>query len=414
MVLPDSDSEVEGGAVMMDEKRLEQEYRKLKHQQAPDLWKRIEENLREHPERNREGMKTEPDLGKALQPAEKRRISLHKRQVYGMATAAAAMLALMVAAPRLMEGRFEKSSDNMALTMAGAAATEAIPDAAAAGEAEADMAAPQAAAGAGTAEEAMPEPAGPGAPGQGRAGSGSTGPGSAGPGTDMARKEVAKEGAEITANSSLAMNSGVRDNGGSPEERILPEGVLSYGQLKLAAYQPVAVPENAVTTAEDSQYFSEDILRDTQLLCGGTVTNVSFEQDQSGKAVKVVYEMTLDQVYFSEDYITGTETITVKSPIVRTDGDEVYILYQLQAGGTYLLPLHKPEQDWELLYPFAPQIQVTGDGAYLFHSGYSSLMNEDTSVVIGSPEGNNDYFYDRMVLRDDKDFLSELLALIEH
>ena len=32
---------------MMDEKRLEQEYRKLKHQQAPDLWKRIEENLRE-------------------------------------------------------------------------------------------------------------------------------------------------------------------------------------------------------------------------------------------------------------------------------------------------------------------------------------------------------------------------------
>jgi hypothetical protein len=230
----------------------------------------------------------------------------------------------------------------------------------------------------------------------------------------MARKEVAKEGAEITANSSLAMNSGVRDNGGSPEERILPEGVLSYGQLKLAAYQPVAVPENAVTTAEDSQYFSEDILRDTQLLCGGTVTNVSFEQDQSGKAVKVVYEMTLDQVYFSEDYITGTETITVKSPIVRTDGDEVYILYQLQAGGTYLLPLHKPEQDWELLYPFAPQIQVTGDGAYLFHSGYSSLMNEDTSVVIGSPEGNNDYFYDRMVLRDDKDFLSELLALIEH
>ena len=150
-------------------------------------------------------------------------------------------------------------------------------------------------------------------------------------------------------------------------------------------------------------YFSEDILRDAGLLCGGTVNKVSLEQDESGKAVKVVYEITLDQVYFAEDYMTGTETITVKSPIVRTDGDEVYILYQLQPG-----------QDWELLYPFAPQIQVTGDGAYLFHTGYASLVNEDTFVVIGSPEGRNDYFYDRMVLRNDENFLSELLALIEH
>lgn len=410
---------------MMDEKRLEQEYRRLKHQQAPDLWKRIEENLQEHPERNREGLKAEPDLRIAMQKAEKRRNSLPKRQVYGMATAAAAMLALLVTAPKLMEGRFEKSSDNMALTAAGgAAATEAISDAMAAEETEADMAAPQAAAGAGVAEAgavegAMPETAKQGNAGPGNvspesAGPGNAGPGSAGTETDMARAEKAEEEAEITSKSSLAMNSGVRDDEGLSEERILPEGVLSYDQLKLAAYRPVAVPENAVTAAEDSQYFSEDILKDTQLLCGGTVTNVSFEQDQSGKAVKVVYEMTLDRVYFSEDYTAGMETITVKSPIVRTDGDEVYILYQLQAGGTYLLPLHKPEQDWELLYPFAPQIQVTGDGAYLFHSGYSSLMNEDTSVVIGSPEGDNDYFYDRMVLRADKDFLSELLALIEH
>ena len=54
MVLPDSDSEIEGGAVMMDEKRLEQEYRSLKCQQAPDLWNRIERNLQEHPERETE------------------------------------------------------------------------------------------------------------------------------------------------------------------------------------------------------------------------------------------------------------------------------------------------------------------------------------------------------------------------
>ena len=35
----------------MDEKMLEQEYKKLKQQAAPDLWSRIEMNLAEHPER---------------------------------------------------------------------------------------------------------------------------------------------------------------------------------------------------------------------------------------------------------------------------------------------------------------------------------------------------------------------------
>ena len=33
---------------MMDEKQLEQEYRSIKQQAAPDLWDRIERNLKEH------------------------------------------------------------------------------------------------------------------------------------------------------------------------------------------------------------------------------------------------------------------------------------------------------------------------------------------------------------------------------
>lgn len=401
---------------MIDEKRLEQEYRKLKRQQAPDLWNRIEGKLQEHPERNREILAVETDTDS------KKKVFWSEHRIYGMATAAAAMLVLLVAAPKLMEGRFEKSSDEMAPMMAGgAAATEAAPGAGMVTEEPGDDLAASAeaagneaeAAGTGMLAEAIPEETMPE-----NAMSGGAMPEAAEPRAGMAMAEKDEEGTEPTMKNSLAMNSGEQNDRGvsadSSEKRILPEGVLSYDQLKLAAYQPVAVPENAVSVGEDSEYFSEDILRDTQLLCGGTVTKVSFEQDSSGKAVKVVYEMTLDRVYFSEDYTTGMETITVKSPIVRTDGDEVYILYQLQMGGTYLLPLHKPEKDWELLYPFAPQIQVTGDGAYLFHSGYTSLMNEETSVVIGRPEGSNDYFYDRMVLRDDKDFLSDLLALIEH
>ena len=51
MVLPDGNPETERGAAMMDEKQLELEYRNMKRQAAPDLWDRIEKNLKEHPER---------------------------------------------------------------------------------------------------------------------------------------------------------------------------------------------------------------------------------------------------------------------------------------------------------------------------------------------------------------------------
>lgn len=395
---------------MIDEKRLEQEYRRLKRRQAPDLWNRIEENLREHPERDpvdeslagslgenqREGnlqegrkqnRRTEGNSGKALQKPEGRRISLSRHQVYGLATAAAAMLALLIVVPGLTEGRFEKPGKETASLKADqGVAAETMAGMAEAGGAEAEI------------EEAAPEAA------------------CSGGNVAEAAKNAAEPGA--VSNNGLTMASGAGERReqkerGKTAER-LTDGVLSYEDLNLASYQPVALPQNAATATADSMYFSEDILRDAQLLCSGTVRTVSLEQDESGKAVKVVYEMTLEQVYFAEDHTAKTETITVKSPIVRTEGDEVYILYQLQPGGTYLLPLCRQEQDWELLYPFAPQIQITGDGAYLFHTGYASLVNEDTFVVIGSPEGRNDYFYDRMVLRDDENFLSELLTLIEH
>ena len=75
--------------------------------------------------------------------------------------------------------------------------------------------------------------------------------------------------------------------------------------------------EYGPTVPEDSAYFSEAILGDTGLLCGGTVTDVALEQDEAGRAVKVVYKIDLDRVYYSEDYTTDMETLTVKSPIDR-------------------------------------------------------------------------------------------------
>ena len=36
-----------------------------------------------------------------------------------------------------------------------------------------------------------------------------------------------------------------------------------------------------------------------------------------------------------------------------------------------------------------------------------------TSVAVKTPEGTNDYYYDRMLVREDGNFLSDLVSLIE-
>lgn len=298
---------------MMDEKRLKQEYTELKRQAAPNLWARIEGNLKDHPERV--STDKEAEVIRRL-PDKKRR----KTPFYGMAAAAAAILVLAVTVPQL-----DRMGSSKSAAPAGLLPTEAAPV--------------------------------------------------------IHEMEIMRE---------------------APD------------QLRKTAWQPLQVPEQAVTVPEDSQYFSEGILGDTELLCAATVISAELETDHSGKAVKVVYELAVDQVYYAEDYTTGMDMITVKSPIIKTDGDEAYVLYQLLPESTYLLPLKKQDGDWELLYPFAPQIQVTGDGAYLFHSGYASLVTEDTSVVIGIQEGENDYYYDRMLLREDDNFLSDFVSLVEH
>lgn len=295
---------------MIDEKRLEQEYRKLQEQAAPDLWDRIEGKLKEHPERNAiEEIKPVPAGGAGQK---RKKGPVWHRSWYGLATAAAVIA--------------------------------------------------------------------------------------------------------VTFGVNLVRNSGQVTSGvtAGPAMATLAPGVVTWRQLSVPVYTALSVPEQAKTLSEDAWYFSEDILADTELLCEAKVHGVSLEYDDSGNAAKVVYEMTIDEVYYAEDYVSSAELIQVKSPIICSDGDEAYLLYQLQVDGGYLLPLKKQEGSWELLFPFAPQVQILKQGGYLFHSGYASLVDNDTSVVVGQQEAANDYYYDRMLLRTDNRFLSDFLTLVEH
>lgn len=421
---------------MMDEKQLELEYRNMKRQAAPDLWDRIEKNLKEHPERVVAA--AEPQKGAVDKTVS---IGTYKRQkagrTYGMAAAAAAVLVLVAALPAMRQ-RLIKAPEMSGSGMA--AETEAAPETWAEGESLVtgggaagdgavsgnEVAGDSAASGPGAAGHGPVSgngaagdstASGPGAAGHGPVSGNSvagdstaSGPGAAGHGP------VSGDGA--AGDSARARMEAAFDGSGidSAAEDMASGASIKNGDAKRGtqmAYRPLAVPEQAVTVEEDSRYFSEDILGDTSLLCGGRVLSAALEEDESGRTARVVYEMEVDGIYYAEDYVSSMERITVESPIIQTEGDTAFVLYQLVPGETYLLPLLEADDRYELLYPFAPQIQMTGEQEYLFHSGYASLVTQDTSVAVKTPEGTNDYYYDRMLVREDGNFLSDLVSLIE-
>ncbi len=419
---------------MMDEKQLELEYRNMKRQAAPDLWDRIEKNLKEHPERVVAA--AEPQKGAVDKTVS---IGTYKRQkagrTYGMAAAAAAVLVLVAALPAMRQ-RLIKAPEMSGSGMA--AETEAAPETWAEGESLVtgggaagdgavsgnEVAGDSAASGAGAAEDSTAS--GPGAAGHGPvSGNGAagdstaSGPGAAGHGPVSGNSVAGDSTASGTGGSgdSARMEAAFDGSGiHSAAEDMASGASIKNGDAKRGtqmAYRPLAVPEQAVTVEEDSRYFSEDILGDTSLLCGGRVLSAALEEDESGRTARVVYEMEVDGIYYAEDYVSSMERITVESPIIQTEGDTVFVLYQLVPGETYLLPLLEADDRYELLYPFAPQIQMTGEQEYLFHSGYASLVTQDTSVAVKTPEGTNDYYYDRMLVREDGNFLSDLVSLIE-
>lgn len=368
---------------MMDEKQLEQEYRSIKQQAAPDLWERIERNLKEHPEREQAGTGHRETVGKKTVSGKG-----SFRPAYGMAAAAAAILVLVTAAPVMRQRMAEK------------------PEAAGAGMAAGDSGAWPGAAPEETAAVTGNETAGGG--------------------------DIAETGQEngtampqtlAEAVPEYARKEGTRDKGPGPGSMpgAAPDSSRTGAgsrQGMLLSHSPLQVPEDAVTVAEDDRYFSEGILADTSLLCGARVVSAELcqaEGDGDGQVSRVVYQVAVDDIWYAEDYVSPMDRIIVESPIIRTQGDTAFVLYQMTVGETYLLPLAGTEKEghYELLYPFAPQIQMVQEQGYLFHSGYGSLVNEDTSVAVKAQEGANDFYYDRMLMREDDNFLSDLIALIE-
>ena len=65
-----------------------------------------------------------------------------------------------------------------------------------------------------------------------------------------------------------------------------------------------------------------------------------------------------------------------------------------------------------MLYPFAPQIQMTKDGKYLYPDHYVSLDNPEAKIVEMDTEEGYGY-YGTMKLREDERFEQDLEKLVK-
>lgn len=300
----------------MDEKQFEQDYRNWKRQAAPDLWERIEGRLKDYPERE-ESATTHPLQEPKLHP-DKIRINAKKR-MYALAAGCAAVICLVVVIP----GLFSKDSGLTGLK--GSTSDSKSPD-----YVSGSIIAQET-----TAAEEF--------------------------GETFDETFLAGDFQESISPETVHDKAGQTEAG---QPKAIPDNHSDGGVIQTKTR--LTVPEDALTLSSDTAYFSQAILQDTELLCTGTVKDASFVYDDSGRAVGVSYQLSLSQIHYAQDYIAQTDQITVNSPIVRAEGDEAWLLYQMEPGKTYLLPLKKTEGNWELLYPLPRRFSLRASRAISF------------------------------------------------
>lgn len=208
------------------------------------------------------------------------------------------------------------------------------------------------------------------------------------------------------------------ENRGETSDQIIYELPAKYAELKLADVRPVRLPTVTAAQSPQTKYFTMDAFADTELLIQATVQNIDFIFNDNKEAVTVVYTAITDNVYYSEGayptagrFSDGTEILTITSPIIKAD--DVW-MYPLLVNRTYLLPLTVTDTGAiNLVFPYAPQIELSLDGFCVFHSGWQALVNDNTGYLLVECVHPEDYFYDRMLVRPADGLAKELIRIIK-
>ncbi|MDF2675672.1 MAG: hypothetical protein K0R09_3944, partial [Clostridiales bacterium] len=182
------------------------------------------------------------------------------------------------------------------------------------------------------------------------------------------------------------------------------------------------------------------MLDDIAIMVKGTVIDYYFKEykyetysdkfEKNGKlknsTYNIVYVIKVDSILYSKYEENLSSTIKVESLCSNGCYATDKPLYSLKVNRQYILPLYfygedifyyskdkyaggdiKRDSNYDIIYPFAPQIEVTLDNKYIFHHKWNSLINSETIDV-------NDELADlyKLKLRSDKAFIDDLKQLI--
>jgi hypothetical protein len=201
----------------------------------------------------------------------------------------------------------------------------------------------------------------------------------------------------------LASNSLMGKNpGGEP-------GTIKYSDLLFEEPVLVEAPEPMEGQSGKIMPFTEELLTESAAFIKGTVREIAFEND------KVIYTVLVSKYYGPSEGVEEGKRITVTNDLY-TYTSLAGSVEKLQVDRTYLIPLTLREEEgkevYSVLYPFAPQIQMTKDGKYLYPDHYTSLDTEEAKVVEMDTEEGYGY-YGTMKLREDDRFEKDLEKLAE-
>lgn len=216
----------------------------------------------------------------------------------------------------------------------------------------------------------------------------------------------------------------------TPEAQDTP---VLYSKLSFAGSAPIVAPSAINAAPGKIAAFTEDLLGFSNAVIKGTVIKIRFNEfkythdagtpdksdDIQNTTQSVIYEVRVDKIYYSTLSFEVGDVIIIENDLYTYTSLE-NSLVKLNTNRQYILPIQESDSEGQYLesnlsivYPFAPQIEITADGEYLFQEHWTSLLNDKTRSVImdiGEKDGN---FSEHMKLRDDANFEADFQTLTD-
>lgn len=198
---------------------------------------------------------------------------------------------------------------------------------------------------------------------------------------------------------------------------------LLYSALQFAQAPPLTPPATVIEGGGRIAPFTEELLGESSAIFKGKVLAIRFKDyhDPADDKVilrqTVIYEVMVEKLYSGDSLKAGVPVILENDLYTYTS--LAGVVDRLKVGRQYILPVVSQPSDGtaaesplSVLYPFAPPIEVTLDGNYVFPDHWTSLINEFTRTVVMDGEKPMGLF-DQMMLRDEAAFEADFQSLVD-